>query len=278
MAHELVGGSAQRRVAGGRPVLGAVHVRLQVLDAHAHRKRLALERDAELAQKLEHAPGGVTACEHEPAARKALLDEKAALLASLELDGAHARRRGAPRDLDAREPRAEAHLAAEVGDARADVVHDARQDVRADVGLGVPRDVLGRAGLDERVEHEAVQRALRAGGELAVRERAGSSRAELDVALDVELARLVEARHGLAAVMGVVSALDEQRLEAGVGERQCAEESRAARAHDDGTACGRMVCAAGQRGRGGHDLADAAVVLAAGEAREKRPLGVRAPS
>ena len=261
-------------MAGRGAVLGAVDVCLQMLDAHAHGKRLALERDACASEQLEDVARGVTAGEHEAVACDALLHDKPALAALLEHRGAHARRRGASRDLDVREPTAVAHLATQLGDTAADVVHDAGQDVGADVGLRVPGDVLGRPCRNERVEHEPVQRALCARRELAVRERAGAARAELDVALAVELARLVEAGHGLAAAGRVVTALDEQGLETGIGKRKRAEQPRAARTHDDGP-CGLAAPdACRQRGRRRHDLANSSAFSAAREACEQRALGV----
>lgn len=73
MARELVRGRTQGWVAGGGTVEGAVDVRLQVLDAHAHGKRLALHGHAVLSQQLKDVARGVAAGKDDAARGHALL-------------------------------------------------------------------------------------------------------------------------------------------------------------------------------------------------------------
>lgn len=141
--------------------------------------------------------------------------------------------------------------------------------------LRVPGDLWRSARFHKGVEDEAVQGALRAGGELAVREGTGATRAELDVALAVELARLVEAADGLATATGVVTALDQDGIEPGGCERERAEEARAARADHDGPVGWGLRDARREQRRIVLDLLDAAIVLAACELGEEGPLRIR---
>ena len=120
-----------------------------------------------------------------------------------------------------------------------------------------------------------MQSALRAGGELAVGEGSGAARAELDVALAVELARLVEAADGLAAATGVVTALDQDGVEPGGRERKRAEEARAACADHDGPVGWGLRDARREQRRIVLDLLDTAVVLATRELGEEGPLRIR---
>ena len=275
MCHELVGRGPKRGVAGGGTVLRAVDVSLEVLDAHAHGESLAVERHAQVTQELEDVASGMSASEDEGIRAEALLHEKAGRLSALERHRLDVRRGGAARHVDAHEPRAEADLAAKLADARADVIDDARQDVGADVRLRVPGDLWRSARLNEGIEDEAVQGALRAGGELAVGEGSGAARAELDVALAVELARLVEAADGLATATGVVTALDQDGVEPGGRERERAEKARATCADHDGPVGWGLRDAWREQRRVVLDLLNTAVVLATRELSEKGPLRIR---
>ena len=90
-------------------------------------------------------------------------------------------------------------------------------------------------------------RALCARLKLAVRERAGSADAELDVALGVEDARRVMRRDDLAAASRVVAALHEQRPQAHAGKRQRAEKARAPRPDHDDAAVGHALYRLGEQ-------------------------------
>ena len=115
-------------MAGRRPGLRAVECALQVLDAHAHSERLALDGEAAVQEKLEHVAGGVPAGEDELAARYALAasaflaQRRRICFGALTREGAKAARpafhddgrdgaRCGALSLDVDELRAEAHLA-----------------------------------------------------------------------------------------------------------------------------------------------------------------------
>src|SRR6185369_283447 len=76
----------------------------------------------------------------------------------------------------------------EATDLGAHLLHHAHQAEGADVRLGDPGDLLGRAGLDELLDHLAREMARVAdlAPELTVGERAGAALAELDVRFGIE--------------------------------------------------------------------------------------------
>ncbi len=227
MGDELVGRRAERGVPRRRAVLRAVDVRLQVLDARPHGEGLALEREGAAAQQLEDIACGVPAGEDDARGGDALLRCGAAVA---RLDGDSARR-PVRRAVDVDQAAAEADLAPEVADALDDPGDDGGQDVRAHVGLRVPEDLAPRPRLDQRPEDQPVSRVARAGVELAVGEGPGAPESELDVALRVECALGLEALDGPGPPPRVVAALDEQGLEARLGEGERGEQPRAPRAH-----------------------------------------------
>ena len=59
------------------PVLRAVDIPLQVLDAHAHGEGLALQGDAPSVQQLEHVAGRVPAGDDDVCSGQTLLDDEA---------------------------------------------------------------------------------------------------------------------------------------------------------------------------------------------------------
>ena len=109
-------------------VLALVDQPLRVLDAHAHRKGLRLHRDPRRVQHLERVARAVTDRKEQLRTRKLRLFAV--------LHRAH-RRKAAVFHPQARQPCAEAHLAAVVQDLFAQILHDRHQNVRPDVGLGV---------------------------------------------------------------------------------------------------------------------------------------------
>ncbi len=66
---DAIGGVRQERVARGAAVLNTVDQGLRVLDAHAEREGLGLERHPGLDQPLEHVPRRMTRGEHHGVAR-----------------------------------------------------------------------------------------------------------------------------------------------------------------------------------------------------------------
>ena len=232
MAGEAVGSSAERGVARGGSVERAVDVRLEVLDAHAHRKGLALHGHPVLAQQRKDVARGVAAGEDHAVRGDELLAHESVFAHGGERDASD----GAARYVEVAHAAARTNLSSCLLDLAHDLGHNAGEHVAADVGLGVPEDLGLSSRCDEGLQDEAVRGALGAGLELAVREGARPANAKLDVALYVELAGLVVVAHGLGTPCGVLTALDEQGLQPGAGERERTEEPGAARAHDDGPA------------------------------------------
>ena len=75
---------------------------------------------------------------------------------------------------------------------------------------------------------------VRARGELAVGEGAGTACAELDVALRVELAGRGELRHIAAALLGRSATLDKNGRHTRLCQAERGKQARRARAHNDG--------------------------------------------
>ena len=127
----------------------------------------------------------------------------------------------------------EPDFSAELLDALDDVCDDGRQDVRPDVRLGIPKDFAGRAAGHERLQDQAMQRVFGSGGEFSVRERARAAQPELDIAFGVERGSGVEALDVCGSAAGVVAALDEERMQTGLGEGERSKETGAARPDDN---------------------------------------------
>ncbi len=164
---------------------------------------------------------------------------------------------------------AEADGAAEALDARDQVRDDVGQDVRPNMGLGVPKDVARGTGFDERLEDQSMQGVFRPGIELAVGEGAGTAEAELNVAFGVERSGGVEVLDCFGASRGVIPALEQDGTKARLGERERGEEARAARSDDDRAVLAHAVLHGS--GEGGVVRTDRAHTLAVaiGEAREQ---------
>ena len=143
--------------------------------------------------------------------------------------------------------RVEVHLAARLLDLTAQGAHHLDQQVGSDMGLRLPEDLLGRAGIDEPAQHVGQKRAFHVGGELAVRERAGASLSELDVRTRIQRPAGVERRHGRLALVDVAAALQHQRTQPRARQAQRREQARGTRSHDDGTRL-RIACRLRDRG------------------------------
>ena len=136
MLHQFVGSGSQGRMSGGRPKERAVHVALEVLDAHAHGEGLALELDVCVAKKLKDVACRVSACKNHIGCpyglfASALLQSHATYLS--------------PAEFPTREPCAKANLSTQLLDASRDAGDDAGKHVTAHVGLCVPEDAALRA-------------------------------------------------------------------------------------------------------------------------------------
>ena len=241
---------------------------LGMFNAHAHGEGLAGHVRPGLANHLEGVTRGVPAGQHDAIGgedfrrSRALIDEangsdaRFAIFAANLIHSISDARTISSSALKhkAVEARKEPYLSPRLLDLAQDVRDHAGQDIAAHVGLRIPQDLELGARVDELLEDEAVGRALCARLKLAVRERAGSSDAELDVALGVEDARRVVRTDDLAAAARVVAALHEQRPQARAGKRQRAEKARAPRSDHDDAAVGHAPDRLGeQEGLLGHE-------------------------
>src|SRR6266446_7348492 len=110
-----------------------VDERLGMLDADADREWLCLEGETAALEEREHVTGRMPGREDHAPSRDMLAR-----------GGHHAGHRAA-REREIRDPRREMHLAATVGDGRAERLHHLREAVRPDVGVRVDQDVWRRA-------------------------------------------------------------------------------------------------------------------------------------
>ena len=138
-------------------------------------------------------------------------------------------------DLQPVEPREEAHFAAAGDDIPPDGPDHAAEHVRADVRLGVVKDLLLRAVLVKLPQHPGDAPVVRAGVELAVGKGPGAALAELDVVLLVQLAAGAEALDRRKTGIDVAAALEHDRPRPRVSEQQGGEHARRTEADDDGT-------------------------------------------
>ena len=226
MHSHLVVGGAERGVACGRPVLRAVDECLGMLDAHAHRERLALEEKTLFAHELEHVACGMAARDHEPACGS--LGDRAGR-AVLDMHGAkrpvaqgNARKTGHEPDFPTRSD-----------DALAQVSHDSGQLVGADMGFRLPEDLLRGAGGNKRLEHVPDVRALRARGEFAIGKRPRSPFPELHVRARIERTAPVERLDDRHALLNSGAAFHHKRAQTRLGQVERAEQARRTGAGDD---------------------------------------------
>ena len=169
--------------------------------------------------------------------------------------------------------RAEADLAAEALDLGAHLLDHADQPEGADVRLGDAGDLLGRAGLDELLDHLARQMARVAdlAPELAVGKGAGAALAELDVRFGIEHAAPPQAPGVAGALAHRAAALEDDRAKAHLRQQQGGEEAAGPEA-DDHRPHGR---AGGEVGRRLGDEAGSGCRARGGRADRAR--GGRAP-
>ena len=226
--HLVIGGT-ERHVLRSRTVLRTVDERLRMLDAHAHREGLALEREPPIAGELEDVTRRVPARDDDARGFDHLTRTCAGILQ-------HDRANRTARQLDIDQTGEETHLATCGNDALTNAFHDGGQLVGTDMGLRLPENLVRRPRLDERLEHVADMRAFRARGQLAVGKRAGAAFPELHVRRRIERAAHVEGLDGRRALINRGTALDHKRAQTRFRQVQRAEQPRRARACDDDAA------------------------------------------
>ena len=222
-----------------------------MLDANAHREGLALEREPSISGKLEYIARRVPARDDDTRGFDHFARARARILQ-------HDRANRATRQLDIGKTREETHLATCGDDALSNVFHDGGQLVGTDMGLRLPKDLIRRARLDERLEDMADMRAFRARGQLAVGKRASATFPELHVRRHVKRTARVEGLDSRRALVDRRTTLDHERAQTRFSQIKRAEKARRPRARDDDATvrrrrmrskvgnckrCGRIVCA-----------------------------------
>ncbi len=205
-------------------VLGKVDLRLRMLDPRAHGKGLRLHRNLHFGQPAEGIARAVAHGQYQRIAGKLRF------LAVLTVDRA---REPAVFGSKPRQLRAEADLAAQRLDAPPQILHDLKQHIRSDVGLGVIEDLLLRARADELLQHPPAALVFRAGVQLSVGKGSGAALAELYVRFRVERAAVPEGLHLFPALRRGLAAFQNDRAQSRHGKHQCREHPRRAEAGDD---------------------------------------------
>ena len=218
-----------RRRQGGMsrvaPVLRTVDLLLQMLDAHAHGKRLLLHGQTQVKQPFISIPRAMADGEVYVAGFDFIR-----LPVPDHLGGNHA----AILQTKPCEPAPEARLPAQPDQLPAGVDKHLAQLIRADVRLLGLQNFLRRAAAVQGLEHRANMRAVDATGELAIRKSARPALAEEHVAVRIENAAAFQQINILCALLHGLAAIHQQRLSAAHRQRQRAEQPRRARAHHHG--------------------------------------------
>ena len=212
---QRIGRRAQIRVAGAGAEHRPIDPRLRMLDAEADRERLGLDMDPPLIERLE----GV-------ARRMADGEDHVVGLQGLAGVQAHAPD-GASIQIDVRDPVLEPVFPAQGLDLLAHGLDHGHQAEGADVRMGVSQDLLRRPGRDKLMQHLAGQEAriLDLAVELAVGEGARAALAILDVGFRMQLALAPQFPGVLGPLPHHLAAVENDRLEAHLGQDQSGEQA-----------------------------------------------------
>ena len=211
------------QIFAGIAILSHIDVLLQVLNANTHGKGLGLHGDALFQQHLEAVSRRVTQSQND---LRAVNSAKTVLVA-----GQHAGD-GALFNDESFQLGAEKHLTAQRNYLLSDVLNNVDENIGADMGLCVVGDVLGCAVFHKLAEHPLHASVLDAGVQLAVGESACTAFTELDVAVRIQLAGGKEVVNGSFAGQGILSALDDERFCASLGQNQSRKHTCRAKANN----------------------------------------------
>ena len=195
LIREAVVGDRQAHIPGILCVLRAIDESLWMLNAHAHGKRLRLQKKAARKKHLVCVARRVSNGEESCSSLHTLLavDDEREERAVFQLDVCHLRQ--------------EANLAAQAADLLTDVLNDVAQEVGADMRLVQILDLFGCARRHESVEHLAHERVADARHQLAVGKRPRTALTELDVGAHIERSRLPEMLDRCMTRLDVIAAL-----------------------------------------------------------------------
>ena len=202
-------------MAGKAAVTGGIDLCAGMLNAHADRKRFLLHRLPAALQHRKGVPRAVPYGEHRSGAGQGVNAVRPLY---------HQSGEPAAAQLQIGEHVAEAHLTAEPQDFPAQIFDGFPQPVGADVRRCLPEDVRRCTAGGELFEHLPAARVPDAGVQLAVRKGAGAALAELDVGPGIQTAGPVKGLHFFSAGVHVVAALEQNRMQSGLRERQRSEQ------------------------------------------------------
>ena len=135
---------------------------------------------------------------------------------------------------------AEPHLAAQVEDAPADILHHRQQHIGAHMGLGIIEDVLSGPCRHELLQNPLNPGIIDAGVQLAVGKGTCAALAELDVTARIQRASCEKGLHLFMPGSGVLAPLQHQRLLSRHGEDQRRKHPRRPKAHHHRPQGGRL--------------------------------------
>ena len=189
-------------------VLGLVHHKLGMLDAHAHGKGLWLHGDTHAVQHGKGVPGAVPNGEDQAAAAQTLCARRRGELHAVQAAVFHT---------NPGESGLKTHFASQRKDSCTQILHHGKQHVRTHMGLGVVQNVFTGARLYKLFKHPACPFIFRPRVELAVRERSGAALPELHIAFRVKGSPIPEFLHLLTPCLSIAATFQHN----GAQSRQC---------------------------------------------------------
>ena len=216
--------------------MGGADIGLQVLDAHAHCKRLGFHGDARVKKHAEGIPGRVARSQRQSI--------------RLQRIGAgwrihrYSREHAAPNG-EAGETVFEPDVAAQAQQLQTDVPHHLHEHVGADVGLVGIADILRRAVYHQGFHHGGKTGVMGPGGQLSVGEGPGPALAELDVGGGVQRTPRPKGGYVAAPLLHGTAPLQNNGGQASTRQKKGGKEPGRAHAHHHGP----ERCAAGGGGK-----------------------------
>ena len=180
-------------------VLGLIYKVLGMLNAHPHGKRLGFHGKAPLQQHAVGIPGGMADAEKRRLAGNTLLPCNNQCFQPAVLPTLYIRHTGP-----------KTHPPAQADNLQTNLLHDAPQEIRADMGLMQIFDFLRCPRRHKAVQHLRHQRVAYARGQLAVREGARAAFAELHIGIRQQAAFPPESFNVTGPGIYILAALQHQ--------------------------------------------------------------------
>ena len=234
MVNKSVIRCAQQMMSGKAAVLRPVNQLLRMLDAHTDGKGLRHNAYAPASQHSVGIARAVTAGQNHGSCRQSFAAVKDYTLHRIIFD------------IQINNMRIIAHAAAQLRNAAAEPLHHRTQLIRAYVRLVLVQNIFRRACIYKKLQDFSHHRIIHSCSQLAVREGACTTLAELYVGRGVKFSRLPKMLHILHALRHRLAALQKQRLVAMLRQLQCCQQSRRT-GTDNHRRCAQRQCAKLQR-------------------------------